>query len=399
MTAKSHPLAIALWGLLAASVACAPVKASGGTAPGSATGPSGSVVAAQPCDLGSASFSRAGWRTDFSRCTVPLSDFRGGGPGRDGIPPIDTPKFETLPQAGTWLRSQEPVIFVQVGADARAYPLQILIWHEIVNDEIGGTPVAITFCPLCNTAIVFSRRLDGRVLDFGTTGNLRLSDLVMWDRQTESWWQQATGEGVVGELAGRSLEMVPASLIAWSEFRQQRPQGRVLSRDTGFRRDYGRNPYVGYDDVSQSPFLYSGPADGRLRPMERVVTVSLGPEHVAYPFAALRERSVVADRVNGQAIVIFSQPGASSALDAAQIASSRDVGATAVYRAEVAGRHLTFTRQDDAFIDAETGSRWTLLGEAVAGPLTGSHLEPVVHTDAFWFASAAFFPTIRVWAP
>src|SRR5439155_12800404 len=113
-------------------------------------------------------------------------------------------------------------------------------------------------------------------LDFGTTGSLRFSDLVMWDRQTESWWQQASGEAVVGELSGKRLSMLPAWIISWEEFRQQRAGGRVLSRDTGYRRDYGRNPYVGYDDVSQSPFLFSGTPDGRLRPMERVVTVQIG---------------------------------------------------------------------------------------------------------------------------
>jgi len=384
---------------LAFCVACTPARASPPAIGGSSTEPDQRSEGTPSCDLSEASFSPSGWRTDFTRCIVPLREFRSGGPPRDGIPPIDAPRFESVAQADVWLRPREPVIYLELQGEARAYPLQILTWHEIANDNVGATPVAVTFCPLCNTAIVFDRRLDDRLLDFGTTGNLRLSDLVMWDRQTETWWQQVTGEALVGELAGRRLAMMPAGIIAWSEFRRQRPGGRVLSRDTGFQRDYGRNPYVGYDDVSQSPFLFAGPSDGRLRPMERVVTVSLGGQHVAYPFSALRERRVIADDVGRQRIVVLFEPGAASALDAAQIATSRDVGATAVYLAAIDGRSLTFSWQDDAFVDAETGTQWTLLGEAAAGPLEGSRLEPVIHTDAFWFASAAFFPTIRIWSP
>ncbi|MGH2602162.1 MAG: DUF3179 domain-containing protein, partial [Dehalococcoidia bacterium] len=179
------------------------------------------------------------------------------------------------------------VIAFEHAGDARAYPLAILIWHEIVNDTVGGLPVTVTFCPLCNTAIVFDRRLDGQVLDFGTTGNLRHSDLVMYDRQTESWWQQVTGEAIVGELTGKQLTFLPAVIVAWSEFKAAYPQGQVLSSETGFLRDYGQNPYTGYDDADESPFLFRGTADGRLPPKERVVTVSLGGEDVAYPWPVL----------------------------------------------------------------------------------------------------------------
>lgn len=352
------------------------------------------------CDLTGARFSTRGWQTDFTTCSVSLRDFQSGGPARDGIPPIDQPKFESVSQANAWLRPTEPVIFLDLPGDARAYPLQILIWHEIVNDWVSGLPVSVTFCPLCNTAITFDRQLEGYVLDFGTTGNLRLSDLVMWDRQTESWWQQATGEAVVGELTGKRLAMLPASTISWAEFREQRPQGLVLSRDTGHRRDYGRNPYVGYDDINQSPFLLDSRPDSRLRPMERVVAVSMGGENVAYPFSSLRDRGLVADRVGGFAIVVLFEPGTASIFGAGSGGSSQDVGATAVYVSpEWDGEPLAFTWDGNAFVDAQTGSRWTLLGQATAGPLAGSQLQPVVHVDAFWFATAAFYPQIRIWTP
>jgi hypothetical protein len=358
----------------------------------------GPPLAAPPAaaDLGRARFSPAGWRTDFTRASVPFDQISSGGPPRDGIPPLDQPRFEPVAQADTWLAPQEPVIHLALGGEARAYPLQILIWHEIVNDTLGGVPVAVTFCPLCNTAIAFDRRLDGRVLDFGTTGNLRHSDLVMWDRQTESWWQQIAGEAIVGELTGRRLTMLPASIVAWADFRQQVPDGRVLSRETGHRRSYGRNPYTGYDRVDQSPFLFQGAPDGRLPPMERVVTVRLGDEAVAYPFSRLREQRVVADTVGGQPVVVFWQAGTVSALDEGEIARSREVGATGVYRPALDGKPLRFRRAADGFVDEATGSRWSVLGRATAGPLAGRQLEPVVHGAHFWFAWAAFKPDTRV---
>ena len=418
MDARQIPalaVALLLAALAALVAACAPVPPSTTASPGQPSrpvSPAAAVPGASPGtpapfrtpDLSRARFSTAGWKTDFTRHSVPLEEISSGGPPRDGIPPLDRPTFEAVEQADRWLAAQEPVIAFAVGGDARAYPLQILVWHEIVNDEVGGVPVVVTFCPLCNTAIAFDRRLDDRVLDFGTTGNLRHSDLVMWDRQTESWWQQVTGEAIVGELTGRQLQFLPAAIVAWEDFRHAHPQGRVLSRDTGYSRDYGRNPYPGYDRVDQPPFLFEGAPDGRLPPKERVVAVSLGGEAVAYPFADLRERRVVADRVGGQPVVVFYQPGAQSPLDRAQIAGSRDVGAAAVYRPEVDGRPLSFTWQEGqggagAFVDAETGSHWTLLGQATAGPLAGKELTPVVHGTHFWFAFAAFYPQLRVWSP
>lgn len=158
--------------------------------------------------------STAGWETDFSKHTVPLAEFRSGGPGRDGIPPIDEPRTVSQEDADTFLDDREPVLVVEQGRAVRAYPVQILIWHEIVNDELGGRPIAVTYCPLCNSSVVFDRRMDGRVLTFGTTGNLRRSDLVMWDRQTQSWWQQISAEAVVGQLSGERLEVLASQTLS-----------------------------------------------------------------------------------------------------------------------------------------------------------------------------------------
>ena len=311
------------------------------------------------------------WLTDFTLHTVPYSEIRSGGPGRDGIPPIDSPKFATFEEAGEWLRDDEPVIVFEYAGDARAYPLQILIWHEIVNDVVGGLPVAITFCPLCNSAIAFDRNFEGEILDFGTTGNLRNSDLVMWDRQTESWWQQFTGEGIVGVHSGKRLSLVPSAINSWADFKAAYPGGKVLSRNTGFEQDYGINPYLGYDRADNPPFLYNGPTDGRLPPKERVVAVSIGGEDAAYPFTLLEVERAVNDVVGGESIAVFFKPGTRSALDGTIIAQSRDVGATGAFSALLDGERLTFSFDGENIVDDATGSVWNIQGHAVSGPLEG----------------------------
>jgi len=338
--------------------------------------------------------------TDFSRHSVPYSEILSGGPPKDGIPAIDDPKFVSVEEADEWLESQEPVVLVQVEDDARAYPIQIFMWHEIVNDTIGGVPVTVTYCPLCNTGVAFERTFDGQVLDFGTTGRLRYSNLIMYDRQTETWWQQATGEAIAGEFTGRQLTFVPASMISWDDFKATYPDGKVLSRDTGYSRNYGRNPYTGYDDVNRSPFLYVGPeTPGTLPPMARVVTVDLNGEAVGYPYDVLQEVHVVNDTVGGVPIVVLWAPGTASALDAGSVAGGDDVGAATTFSRELDGQTLTFVFDGDRIVDEQTGTEWDVLGQAVSGSLAGSQLTPVVSINHFWFSWAAFRPETRVYSP
>ena len=342
--------------------------------------------------LSRARLNTSGWKTDFSLHTIDYGEVLSGGVPRDGISPLDNPKFTTSDEANEWLADQEPVIALEVDGHAVAYPLQVLTWHEIANDVVGDVPVAVTFCPLCNAAIVFDRRLDGVVHDFGVSGKLRNSDLIMWDRQTESWWQQFTGEGIVGELAGKRLTLLPSSIISWADFRAAHPEARVLSRDTGFSRPYGTNPYAGYDEVDNPPFLYRGPLDGRLLPKERVVSVTVGDVDAAFPFSVLEEEGAVNYPVDGRPLVVFFKSGTTSALDGRSIKDSRDVGATGVFDSTLDGRALTFRVEGDAFIDKETGSEWNILGQAVDGPLSGKQLTPIVHANHFWFAWGAFKP-------
>ena len=340
-------------------------------------------------------FSTSGWETDFSKRAVPLDEIMSGGPPKDGIPAIDHPKFVSVREADEWLGDREPVIVFEHDGVVRGYPWQILIWHEIVNDEVGGLPVSVTYCPLCNTAIAFDRRLGGRTLDFGTTGKLRHSDLVMYDRQTETWWQQATGEGIIGELTGETLTFLSAPTVSWSDFKREYPEAEVLSRNTGYDRPYGRNPYEGYD--TGRPFLYRGPRDGRLPMMERVVIVKSGDAAVAYPISTLAEEHAVNHEVGGRPVVVFHRAGTASAVDAGRIDDGRDVGAAVAYLRVVDGKTLSFVPDGDGFRDRETGTRWTFFGEAVEGPLVGERLQPAVHYIPFWFAWVAFSPDTPVY--
>ncbi|MGI9384469.1 MAG: DUF3179 domain-containing protein [Methyloligellaceae bacterium] len=262
-----------------------------------------------------------GWaKTDFTKTSIKFEEIISGGPPKDGIPSIDKPKFVDVKDETT-LGLQEPVVGLAIGGEARAYPLRILTWHEIVNDTVAGTPVTVTYCPLCNSAIVFDRRIDGKVHDFGTTGKLRNSDLVMYDRQTESWWQQFTGEAIVGVYMGRTLKTIPARLESFERFRKRHPQGQVLVPENPQMRPYGRNPYAGYDS-SKTPFLYAGEMPKDINPMARVVVVEAEGKQQAVTLKLLRDKG----KITVGDVVLSWEAGQNSALDAREIQSGRDVG-------------------------------------------------------------------------
>ena len=387
---------------------------------------------------------------DAGRATIPVDGILSGGPPPQGIPalgfggdhagaagPSPAPQFVTQAEAAAWLSAEEPVIALSLGGESRAYPLQILTWHEIVNDTLGGVPVAVTFCPLCNSALAFDRRipLDGAneaavraanpeaniqevpedetfvsalesadtdeldaVLEvtFGVSGLLYNSNLLMFDTAASTLWSQLTGEGAVGALSGVQLARYPAQIVSFEEFRAAFPGASVLSRETGFSRDYGANPYVGYDRADEPPFLFSGETDGRLPPKERVITLERAGDAVAFPFDALQEARVVNTDVGGAPVTVFWQEGTTSALDARAIAESADVGAAGVFDRRVDGKTLTFSWNGETFVDEETRSSWNLLGQATSGELSGTALSPLVHDNTLWFAWAAFRPDTRI---
>lgn len=284
-------------------------------------------------------------KTDFSKHSVAYSEIMSGGPPKDGIPSIDDPKFVALSDVKN-MAGSEPVIGFSHNGDARAYPLRVLIWHEIVNDTVGGLPITVTYCPLCNSAIVFDRRMDGRVLDFGTTGKLRKSDLVMYDRQTESWWQQFIGEGIVGEMTGKRLKMLPARVESLDNFRKRFKTAKILIPNHPGMRPYGRNPYAGYDSAPR-PFLYRGELPKGIAPMAYVVAVG----KQAWPLDLIRRNKTF---ISGDLRLSWTA-GQNSALDSGVIEAGRDLGNVVVQKKKASGwedavHDLTFAFVFHAFV-------------------------------------------------
>lgn len=364
---------------------------------------SGQPASPAPGTLAGAVPGAAEWRTDFGRAAdgVTARDFVRAVPVRDAIPALDNPRL--VPASSVdWIGPDEPVIAVEAGGEWRAYPLQIMLWHEIANDVLGGRPIAVTFCPLCHTAVVFDRRLAGSRLDFGVSGYLRRSDLVMYDRQTESWWQQATGIGLLGIHAGSRLELLPSSLVAWASFTAAHPGATVLDRETGHSRPYGRNPYPGWDRTVWNPFLDDAqlePCDGApgcLDPKERVGVVSAGGETLVLPFRDLAEAGgLVQDRVGGVPVVVWWVPDVRSVLDNELLNRNDQVGTMVAFDRRVDGRTLDFEIRDGALAELSGRNAWDSLGEpAVAGAASLTRLQ--IDTP-YWFGFAAFGHGYRIW--
>ena len=355
-------------------------------------------------DLGSPpGFGSLEWRTLWGVRIIEFEELLSGCPWRDCIPSIEDPRFETIEEAAATSTDAIPIVHVELNGDARGYPLDVLTRHEIVNDVIGGEPVAVTFCPLCNTAIAFKRTVGEAVLEFGVSGLLRNSDLVMYDRATHSLWQQATGRALVGAYVGARLEKLPAAIVSFGQFAEEFPDGLVLSRGG---RPYGENPYGGYDDEDRRPFLFAGEIDPRLPGTRRVVALETtdpatgAAEYIAYPWPLLAERRAINDTRGGLPIAVLWTPGTNTALGARSIAQADDIGAAAVFNTLIGDIALFLEpNPEDArtFIDNATESVWNIFGRAISGPFEGAQLEPVVHADYFWFAWAAFHPETEVY--
>lgn len=404
--------------LLVTVSACSPSDDSGGeAAPGSLT----DIAASAPTSLGPGDCDPFGpsegmqsapgdasaefpWNLDdptvlegFDPARIAL-----GGPAPDAIRPIDRPCFETLDSAGEWLDPRSPLLVIELNGDVRAYPLAILTQHEIVNDVVGGEPVVVTYCPLCNSGLAFIRRVDGRVLDFGTSGRLFQSNLVMYDRQHKNLWIQFTGEAVVGEpWVGKQLQRIPTAILSWREFQEGAPEGIVLARssESSQTRNYGGNPYLGLEGQG-ADYDFDGPRDHRIPSYVRVVGLRdrSGTEARAILLPHLRRERVVEVELDGEPVVVMWIPGQASAVDTAIIHEGRDVGQTGAFRPfDPIGKRLTFQVDSDShFVDAETGSQWNILGRAIAGPLGGSQLSAIPHINTWWYIWFAFAPETLV---
>lgn len=345
---------------------------------------------------------KTNWKTDLSKHSAPLDEFLTL-LKPDQIPPINSPSFITIEDAKKTYFGHEPVIVIEINNDAKAYPLSVLIYHEIVNDSVGGTPIIATYCPLCNAAIAFNRNLEfnGKtyLLDFGVSGMLRKSDMVMWDRQTESWWQQFTGEALVGELNGASLEFIPTLLISLGDFIKNYPNGKVLSTNNGLGDvNYHENPYVNYDNITnKTPFLFEEKVDERLPAMERIVDISFDGITRIYPLTTIKKETVINDKIKDNPLVIFYEAKTISVLDAKNIDKSKSVGAVTVFSPKVDGKKLSFFSKNRKFFDVETNSEWTIAGKCMSGLYKGKQLKTIRSGNHFAFAWFAFQPECQIY--
>lgn len=318
-----------------------------------------------------------------NRNIVPPELIVNGGPQPDGIPSIDNPKFIQIQKAEEFLEDSDLVVGLNINGDIRAYPLQILVWHEIVNDKVGNTPVAVTYCPLCFTNQVFNRTMnDGQILEFGTSGKLYNSNLVMYDRTTKSLWSQAMAQGIGGTFAGIKLERIPFDVAYWKEWKQLYPDSKVLSTDTGSTRPYGADPYGDYYTNGEILFPVSN-SDNRVGLKEIVIGLENKGQYKAFKLQEIEDKKVINNQVNGKPIVLFSLHPFMAR----------------VYDPVVNGQTLEFNYniKDKKFVDKQTNSMWNFDGKSISGQMKGKQLTRLSFDEGFWFEWVAFHPKTELY--
>ncbi len=346
------------------------------------------------------------WKTDTIQRNIELSELSVVLP-RNKFPTIDFPKFIGKEEGLNLFFKNEPVISVAIEGMAKAYPLNMLTMHEISNDMLNNVPILPTYCPLCNSSLVFDRRLTHKgkdyLLDFEVSGMLRNSNMVMADKQTETWWQQLMGHGLVGELEGANLKVIPSMVIAVEDFFERYPEGRILSPKTGTRAEkwYGTNPYEKYDKISGKPyerFFVQSKVDNRLKAMDRIINLEGTDGYKVYPFSVISEQGVINDEFQGKEIVIFYKEGAVSVLDKKEIAKSKSIGSATMFSSVLKGILLTFKKEQGKFIDLETRSTWDITGRCVEGEFRGAQLTLEKFSNHFAFAWLAFYPDSEIYS-
>jgi Protein of unknown function (DUF3179) len=323
--------------------------------------------------------------------TVPLDKILSGGPPQDGIPSIDNPKFQSVQEADEILEDSELVLGLNINGDIRVYPLQILVWHEIVNDVVGDQPVAVTYCPLCFTNQVFNRTLnDGNTVEFGTSGKLYNSNLVMYDRKSNSLWSQALGEGIVGEYAGVKLERIPFDVAYWKEWKELYPESKVLSRDTGSVRPYGADPYGDYytNDLILFPVAND---DKRLGLKEIIIGLENKDQYKAYKLQEIETKKVINDVIgeDKKIALVSLEPFMIRVFD--RVIDGNDDGNKIVV-------DLFYNETTNTLIDRVTGSELNFDGKFINKQLQGKKLERLPMDQGFWFEWAAFHPETEVFS-
>ncbi len=245
---------------------------------------------------------------DVENSIVPKNEIFSGGPPKDGIPAILKPKFESPKDSG-WLKDDDLVTGVSINGETRAYPLRILVWHEAVNDTVGAQPILVSYCPLCGSTLVFSRNIDDDTFSFGISGLLYQSDVLFYDHKTESLWSQLEMKSIAGKMVGTRLEVLPSTLSTWREWKKAHPDTLVLSRDTGYSRDYSTMPYAGYEQSTATMFPVNH-SSNRYHPKEKVLVVLVDGDAKAYPFSELKNAEApLSDKIGNTDVKILFGDG------------------------------------------------------------------------------------------
>ena len=317
--------------------------------------------------------------TDGVKHIIPLDKIKGGGPPKDGIPSIDNPVFATA-ESAHFMSDSDTVIGLEIDGEARAYPLFILVWHEIVNDVVGGVPVSVTYCPLCYTNQVFERVIDGNVVEFGTSGKLYNSNLLMYDRLTESYWSQALGMAVKGELTGYKLTLIPFDVITWVDWKKIHPDTLVLTTNTGHIRSYATDPYGDYYTEPRIIFPVEN-NDDRMHPKEIILGFNLEGIHKAYKQNDVESSTLINDSVGRTPLLLVSLFSENSR----------------AFERIVDGDVLDFVFVENKIIDTQTNSEWNYDGLSISGKYEGKQLQRIPIEPGFWFEWVAFHPQTLVY--
>lgn len=314
--------------------------------------------------------------SDGTRYTVHPDELITGCPGRDCIPSIDEPRFESASEAD-WLKDSDLVMGVDIGDESKAYPLRILNRHEIVNDDVSGKKIAVSYCPLCRSGLVYSREVNNQTLEFGVSGKLYNANLVMYDRQTETYWSQIGGNAIIGPMVPKKLDLVSSQVTNWSEWSQGNPETQVLSRNTGIYppSSYGSNPYEGYASRSSVGFGVDH-VDERLDSKQIVYGVTIGTESKAYPEELIKERGLIQDVIEKEPVMLLANPD----------------GGVTVFSRKADNRTLKFTLEQDQLVD-QNGDLWGFNGEEIGG---SQEIDELNSHGIYWFAWSKFHPETEV---
>jgi len=317
--------------------------------------------------------------TDGVKHLIPLDRIKSGGPPKDGIPSIDNPIFSDV-DGSQFMSDSDTVIGLEINGEAKAYPLFILVWHEIVNDSVGGVPVSVTYCPLCYTNQVFERIIDGQEVTFGTSGKLYNSNLLMYDRLTESYWSQALGIAVKGELTGSQLNLIPFDVITWGDWKKLHPDTKILTTDTGFLRSYATDPYGNYYTEPRIMFPVEN-SDDRIHPKEIIIGFTENEFSKAYKQNDIESKILINDYVGETPVLLISLFSENSR----------------AFERTINNKVLDFVYEDGKILDVSTNSEWNYDGLSISGELEGEHLKRMPIKPGFWFEWIAFHPETLIY--